>query len=85
MGTDLSSLDNSNMTALHRASMSNALEAIEFLLSCGVSSELLDSKNRTALQIAKENESEGAFHIISEFSPYQSPIYNYFTYLFLLY
>ena len=85
MGIELDCLDNSKMTGLHRAALSNAIDSVDFLLFSGVSPDILDGKNRTALDIAKENESEGTFNLIVNYSPYGGPIHNYFSYLYFLY
>lgn len=85
MGIELSSTDCSKMTPLHRAAMSNATDSIEYLLFIGQSAEILDSKNRTPLDVARENNSEGASRVLKSFFPNGGPIYNYFSYLFILY
>ena len=85
MGVDLNIPDSQKMTPLHRAAMSNAMDSIKFLVFAGASTEILDSKNRKPIDVAKEGACEGAYYLISNFSPYAGPIHNYFTYLFLLY
>lgn len=85
MGVDLYAIDASKMNALHRAALSNALDSIEFLMFEGFSNDVLDAKGRTPLDIAKENNSDGAIRVLSEYSPRGLAIHRYFPYFFLIF
>ena len=85
MGVDVNQTDSLKMTPLHRAAMGNALDSVDFLLFAGASSEIMDSKNRKPKDVAKEGGCDGAYYLISNFSPNSGVIHKYFSFLFVLY
>ena len=85
MGHSLDSIDSLKMTCLHRAAMSNAVDSVGYLLFNKINADACDSKGRTAMEVAKDTQSEGAYRAINDFFTSNSPIHEYFSYVFFLY
>ena len=84
-GMSFTTPDKHGMIPLHRAAMSNAIDAVEYLLSQGVQTDTKDSRQRTALDLAKEHHAKGAGYLLKHYSSKPSFIYSNFTMLYLIF